>query len=65
MNALFYFAGYDHKRNQYQRFAVTVLDTPYDRYEAAKGLLMSAYPELTRWSGEYLCLTVETVFKEI
>ena len=65
MNALFYFAGYDHKHNQYQHFAVTVRETPFDRHGAAKDLLMHGYPELTHWCGEYLCLTSETVFKEL
>lgn len=65
MNALFYFVGYSFSGNKWWRFAVTVPDGPHERYAQAKDLLAKEYPELSRWSGEFICLTPDDVFKEL
>ena len=65
MKALFYFAGYHHRNNEWWRFAVTVPDGPHDRYAVARDMLASDYPDLTRWSGQFVCLTPDDVFKEL
>lgn len=65
MNALFYFAGYNFSRNEWSRFLLTVPDGPHDRYEVAEELLIRGYPKLNRWSGQFACLTTDTVFKEL
>ncbi len=65
MNALFYFSGYHFKNNEWWRFLITVADGPHDRWLAAKDLISREYPELNRWSGEFICLTPEYVFKEV
>lgn len=65
LNALFYFTAYHHQANERWRFAVTVPDGPHERYAQAKDLLRKEYPELSRWSGEFICLTPEEVFKEL
>lgn len=65
MKALFYFVGYNHKANEWWRFAVTVPDGPHDRYAVAKAMMVKKYPELRQWSGEFICLTPEDVFKEL
>lgn len=65
MKALFYFAGYYFKNNEWWHFAVTVPDGPHDRYEQARGLLVAEYPQLNRWSGQFICLTPDDVFKEL
>ena len=65
MNALFYFAGCHPYANVWNRFLLTVPDGPHDRYEHAKGVLVMDYPELSRCSGTFVCLTPEDVFKEL
>ena len=65
MNALFYFAGYGFGGNYWDRFVLTVPDGPHDRYEAAKELLIKDYPELSNWSGQFVCLTTDDIFKEL
>ena len=65
MKALFYFVGYNHKANNYWRFAITVADGHHDRYAVARDKLADAYPDLQGWLGAYICLTPEDVFKEI
>lgn len=65
MNALFYFAGYRRLDNRCRRFALTVPDGAHDRYSVAKELLAKEYPHLAHWSGEFICLTSEDVFKEL
>lgn len=65
MNALFYFAGYNHRNNEWWRWVLTVPDGPHDRYAQARDILADNYPDITRWSGEFICLTTEEVFKEL
>lgn len=65
MNALFYFAGYSFSRNAWDRFLITVPDGPHDRHAQAKDILAGNYRDLTRWSGQFVCLTAEDVFKEL
>lgn len=70
MNALFYFAGYHWSRNAWDRWVLTVPSgeqpgDPEARYAAAVALLKDSYPEYARWSGRFICLTPDDVFKEL
>lgn len=66
MNALFYFAGYDFRNNCWVRFIFTVRNRDgEDRWALARSYIANEYPELSRWSGEFICLTSEDVFKEV
>lgn len=65
MRALFYFSGYDFATNKYWRFVLSVNDGPHDRYASALDEVREAYPRLTNWSGQFICLTPEHIFKEL
>lgn len=65
MKALFYMAGYHFSSNEWWRFVISVPDGPHDRYAVAKDLAAESYPELSRWSGKFLCLTPDDVFMEV
>lgn len=65
MRALFYFTGYNFTSNQYWRFAISVPDGYHDRHAVAKDMLAEAYPRLSNWSGQFICLTPEEIFKEL
>lgn len=65
MNALFYFAGYHFCNNEWWRFAITVPNGPHDRYAQARELLSKEYQQLSRWNGQFVCLTSDSVFKEL
>lgn len=65
MRALFYFSGYDARANNYWRFAISVPDGYHDRHAVAKDMLVEAYPRLSSWSGQFICLTHDEIFKEL
>lgn len=70
MNALFYFAGYHWSCNAWSHWLLTVPSgaqpgDPEARYAAALAVLKEGYPEYSQWSGEFICLTPDEVFKEM
>ena len=65
MNALFIFKGYNGDRKNYERFALTVPDGPDDRFGRAKEILEREHAHLRSWSGWFVCLTPDAVYKEL
>ncbi len=65
MNALFYFTGYLHPAHERRRFVITTPDGPHDRFAVAKDQLIEAMPNFSNWHGQFICLTLEEVFREL